>query len=199
MDTGIIAAIITGVVGPIITYWVTKKIIERRKRPESECSCEFLASREAMYRKAHELIENAKSHVLDTTWGADAPKLTTPESLARDKYIETRREVVKKGLSYKEIFTDTQGKKSRLQLSASEAKKDTTYQVRKIPSSAMTKPVIDFMVVDGENVILSHVRSERMQDNRFMFVKSKFLAQLFTKWFEDCWDVAKPVEVTDSV
>lgn len=190
MEAAVVAAMITGgvaIVGPIITYYATKRYEQR-----TDTACELLGSRRALYGKASYLVEHARVSIIDTTWGPDAPQLTPDEETARDAYLNARRAAVKKGVQYRELFSDGPLKRERMECSAKEAQ-NTEYKVRKIAGLPRKKPIIDFMVVDSEHVILSHVRSENSAQFRFLYTRSQALAQLLTTWFEDCWNESEKV------
>ena len=49
--------------------------------------------------------------------------------------------------------------------------------------------MLDFFIVDGEHILLSHVDASGVITlNRFLYIRSKQLAQIFASIFHECWD-----------
>jgi hypothetical protein len=181
------------IMGAALGAAVAHFLAKRRIRATSNAlQCAVLPDRIALYKKATELIQTGKV-VLDTTWGPDAPEPTKAEREAMSVYLEARREFVRRRNQYRELFTITEQRAERIANSAREAV-GTTYSVRHLEGFPKVKPIVDFMVVDSEHVLLSHVRSDRLAEYRFVYLRCPQVGQLLTKWFEDCWIKAKEVE-----
>jgi hypothetical protein len=55
-------------------------------------------------------------------------------------------------------------------------------------------PLIDFLVVDGEHVLLSFLSSESIrQGYQYIYVRSTAIAEHYTEYFDECWRVARVV------
>ena len=193
MDAPVIAAIITGTlafVGPIVTYFVTKA----RER-SGQASAERLPDREALYEKAAALIRDGR-RILDTTWGSDPPELHGREKTAADRYIEAKRGAISSSNTvYREIFTLTNS--TRRQLHYDDSKKDLAahpnYEARVLTGIAPTFPLIDFLIVNGEHVLLSFLSHDGVrQGYQYVYVRSPAIAEHFTEYFDECWRVAVP-------
>jgi len=155
---------------------------------------EELPDREVLYRKVAELISKAKRYVFDTTWGPDPPEPTESEIAAQDGYLDARRQVVKKGLKYWELFTRSEGRKERMQKSSQESQRKGTYKIKELSGYPRKKPLPDFMVIDDEIVVLSHVHIDSpRQKNQYLIISCSPLAKLFADWFMECWNQAEEI------
>ena len=192
MDAAVVAALITGlaaVVGPIVTYYVTKA----RDRA-SQITAERLNDRQALYEKAAKLISNGR-RVLDTTWGTDAPELMSEEKHAEGAYLEARaKAIARSNTVYRELFTLTgsEARKKRHDDAKRDRKVNPNYQVKCLPDDTTLLPLIDFLVVDGEHVLLSFLSSDSVrQGYQYVYVRSTAVAEHYTEYFDECWRVAR--------
>ena len=58
--------------------------------------------------------------------------------------------------------------------------------------------MIDFLVVNEEAVLLSHVSSDTVKGSvRYLFIKSKMTAEIFKSLFEECWRESRDPDELD--
>lgn len=163
---------------------VTKNAVNR---DDGEYVCEEIKDRESLYRKAIQLIRKAES-VFDTTWGPNAPKAAKKELAAKEDYLEARKHAIVSGKKYWELFSEIPNRKSRIEASKELAEKHPNYKIAILPFTSEPITMIDFLIADRKEAIISHVYTQSPQlVNRYLYIKSPHLAQLFSGLFDECW------------
>lgn len=155
---------------------------------------EVIDTREEIYRRASRIISRSK-WVLDTTWGSDPPLPSKQTEVTLNEYLLARREAVKAGIKYKELFTETEGRAIRLNESIKESKLYPNYEIRILEGRDWEVTVLDFLIGDGKELILSHVHAHGAnEDRRYIYVNSPALAGVFCSLFDECWRIARKPE-----
>lgn len=191
-DEKIIAACISGgsaIAGGLIAFYTAKA----KFAPEPG-SIKFLGSRKAVYEKAAELIDSARS-VVDTSWGSDVENMHASDKQARSRYIEAKKNAaVRANTDYKELWTltDDPERKERFRNSVSTSQASNPYLARDLTGMENRIPLIDFMVVDDRYTILSLLaKGDVASSTQYLYIDSVDVAKLFKQYFSVCWDIAK--------
>ncbi|MGF6758234.1 TIR domain-containing protein [Paraburkholderia sp. GAS42] len=189
METAVIAATITAtaaVIGPIVTYYVTKRT------PSDTLTVEVLKGRAGVYEKAASLLRDARS-VYDTTWGSDSVPTTQTEIEAKNKYLTNMtRAKERDNTTYREVFTltDSEDRRQRYERARQEASTCPSCEIRCLAGLDTDFPLIDFLVVDEEHVILSHLSASGAREGyQHIYVKSSAIAKHLIEYFEICWQM----------
>jgi hypothetical protein len=152
-----------------------------------------LEDREHMYQECAKLIKRAKV-IIDTTWGK-SPPIQPKFNVAREAYRKAAQAALKRGASYREIYTISDERKDDLIKSLGNRDPNTI----RILKDIIRLPLIEFMIFDDETVVFSRVYSDREGPNepKYFLVHNPELAKLFHCFFEDMWGDAIEIEVKD--
>ena len=148
-----------------------------------------IESREQLYYKAIDMIKRANC-IRDTTWGKISRHLDPKEKIAREKYRKCSNEAIVNGVIYLDLFSKSKKHESDAKSLYKKFIKYTKYEVRILQEMDEHLPVIDFLVTDKEEILLSHVGFE---GTRYLFIKSKIIAEFYIELFDECWKIAKKV------
>jgi hypothetical protein len=153
---------------------------------------EILANREALYLKASEILKRA-THVLDTTWGLNPQKLTDKEKIARDLYILAQQHAIDNDIPYMELYGATDLQKEQAARSKIRFHNRSNYKVKHITDDSVDISMIDFLIADGTEILLSRVDSANVTTrHRYLYINSEPMAAIFSDQFHECWHNAVP-------
>ena len=114
------------------------------------------------------------------------------ENQERANYLEAQEAVASKGINYRELFVVNERRKERLERAEKLDKKHKNYTLQTISNPTHALSMLDFIVVDGVYVLLSHIdASHEKAEQNFVFVKNELLASVFKDLFEVCWTRAR--------
>jgi len=165
-----------------------RPLVSRIDKPKEEFICEVILSREALYKKARQIIKKTKKNILDTTWGPDPPKSSARESKAMNAYIGAKENALKRGVKYWEILTETPQRKERLDISTQLTKEKANYKIGLIKGNLYSPSMVDFLISDNMEIIFSHSDPKDPQiKNRYLYIKCEKVAGLFSGLFHECW------------
>jgi hypothetical protein len=159
-----------------------------------------LTSLSELYREASERITRARRSIVDTTWGSDIPAhLQGPDcDDARGDYRKALEEAAAR-LSCHEIYTVTSAEAreslaSRLRQAVG---RERTFRLLRGISAEW--PLLDFLVIDGEWVLLarSHAHQQGPQEAVFYVIRDRALGSLLADWFWDCWQLGWDVSLVN--
>jgi len=155
---------------------------------DSEVVFERIKNRGELYRKACEMLNNAREYIVDTTWTRDVTYIAPQDDELRKTYRDAQLQAIKRGISYRELFVVTEGRQKLLSAARKLDDENNNYGIQEIEAPAHALSVLDFIVVDGCHLLLSHVEAadERPQQN-YLYIKSQLLAGMFRDLFEVCW------------
>jgi hypothetical protein len=199
MDSVILASLIAAaatVVASLFTFYATRRSLTRHFSSDpNQTTCQFvlLAGRAAVFTKASSLISGAKRSVIDTTWGNSEENYSKVEREALEGYLVAKERAVIDGkYSYKEIYTavnDDPHRKGRIESERNRGEPAKTYSAKLLYGIEPTFPMIDFLVVDGEKIILSCLSKDTAKpDHHYLYAESCHLAGFLTQYFDICWD-----------
>ncbi|MBI3579878.1 MAG: hypothetical protein HY089_10770 [Ignavibacteriales bacterium] len=153
-----------------------------------------LKNRQVLYEHAAQILQKA-THVLDTTWGRDPQELTPAEKTAREQYLLNQKEAIQKGAQYWDLYSTTRTQKEQIAKAVGDYVDYPNYQARLLTGISHSISMLDFLIADGEHILLSHVDASGVIDlNRFAYIRSKQLAQVLASVFHECWDEAESVK-----
>jgi hypothetical protein len=182
-------------IGPACT---SIKLNIQRLKHKKRLDPEVLPSRTSVYRRATEMLRRASTQALDTTWGTDTPVLKGAERKAADGYLEAKKMAIARGVEYKELFTPTDSDRRQKRMAEAKDLHDlpNNYYAKLIDLSLPDLPLIDFLVVDCEYLLLSFLSEDpTVSGHQYIFLQSKTVATHFAEYFSLCWKsaVAKSV------
>lgn len=171
--------------------WVVPPLF---KSDEEYIYIEKIKDRSALYRKATEMIEKADK-IMDTTWGKVAKEMTKDQKAARDKYRETIDKAITRGAEYKELFSFNEKFIKEYQLTTTKFEAEPQYEARFLYGLSQNFPVIDCLITDQNEVLLSHVSFQgNIPIPTYLFIRSENVANFYAGLFDDCWQYAKQNE-----
>lgn len=162
---------------------------------------------EELYRYVSKRIEQAKKQIDDTTWGPLTAELTTSiDKEAFEDYLEAMISVCKKGtVVYREVmgFHPNKNMKDRIGRAERMLKLNLfsyhlriyEYPVDKVP------PLLSFMIIDSEEVILAFYRSPYMpiEGEIRLSVKNPKIVRMFQDYYNTIWHGAKRIKQGNSI
>ena len=184
-------AYINQVVNYITQYekdkWIAKPLIY----DENYIYIEKIQDRCALYEKATEMIEKANL-IMDTTWGRTAKKLTKDQKVARDKYRQAIDKVILRGAEYKDLYSYNEKWIEEYQYNLKKFEDEPQYEVKYIYGLDQNFPVIDCLITDKNEVLLSHVSFQGAYPvPTYLFIKSEKVASFYAGLFNECWEYSK--------
>lgn len=166
-----------------------------RKPATPQTTVTVLPDRVAVLNKARDLIESAKRTVIDTTWGDSEENLLPAEQEALDKYLAAKKSAMRNaGIDYREIYTETPDdlhRTERIRAEQSRTERPNKYSAKLLEGITPTFPMVDFLVVDGEKLILSCFSKDVARpDHHHLYIESGEVSSFITQYFQICWDRA---------
>lgn len=159
---------------------------------------EPITERKALYERATDMIKNAK-RIFDTTWGRVPKKLSKQEEEARNIYREAIEIAITNGAEYRDLFSKTQKRLDELHSTAETFKDYPKYEARCIEGMTDDLPVVDFLITDNDEVLLSHVAFKgAVPIPKYLYVKSKLFADFYSGLFNECWDYSQIITDNNS-
>jgi hypothetical protein len=161
---------------------------------QNDILIEEIKLRGKLYLKAEQVIKNAHSVINDPTFGKPAPELSPTELQARKKYRNAIKAAIKKDKIYHELFSGNldQVKKDNVADSFRSSKK---YQFQCIENVTTNIPVVDFLVNDADEVILSHVVFSGPNPTvKYLYIKSHMINDFYKSVFQECWSENQKVK-----
>lgn len=194
---GAFVGAIATVVAALIGYFALRKPVRDR------VVVTVLPDRVAVFRKARELVESAQRTVVDTTWGNSEENFLPTEQAALADYVSAKDRAVKNPkLDYREIYTEALDDKHRMKRIETEQHRQVPldkYSAKLLAGLSPSFPMIDFLVVDGSELILSCLSKDVARpDHHHLYVESAELSSFLTQYFQICWDKAVPLRTSDS-
>ena len=178
--------------------WQVKDLLEPfRKCADSHepFQLEPLPDRSALYRKAVELIPRAH-YISDTTWGRAPRRPSIPEQKARAAYRAASEEAIRNGIMYKDLFSVNMKCDSEVRKLMDDYAEYPNYEARCIEGIGASLPVIDFLLTDKNEILLSHVTfGGGVPMPMYVYIQSETLAEFYAGLFNDCWVYSKPSAV----
>jgi hypothetical protein len=172
----------------------------QKQLDELSPSVRQLATRVEMYGEAVQMITNARIRIQDTSWGLDPDDPEEIDTVSRTEYREARCPALRHGVNYRELYTLPNAKRveylaGALRLGAG----FRTHHFVRVLRSGDQPPQVEFLIVDGRELLLSlpHVL-HRHGHTPFVRLTSPQLSALFEGLFDDCWDCARPVKLTET-
>jgi hypothetical protein len=156
---------------------------------ESTFSYQKLPTREQLYEKAVVVIKNAKHKVNDTTWGSKSPTLTKQETVARKKYRDALSSAIKsRGIHYYELFSYTEDHRHNILSVLQQYEPFRNYNARFCIGINDDFPIIDFLMNDADEIILSHAAYHGSDiRTQYIYIKSADLNAFFSGVFDECY------------
>ena len=209
MDSTIQASLIGAaatIAASVITFYATRRSLTRHFPGEPHSTaCQFvlLADRAAVFAKASALISGAEHGVIDTTWGNSEENYSKVEHEALDGYLVAKERAISDGkYPYKEIYTAVDDDAHRTGRIWSERKRGEpakTYSAKLLEGIDPAFPMIDFLVVDSQKIILSCLSKDTAKpEHHYLYVESRDLAGFLTQYFQVCWESAIPLAGQES-
>ena len=163
---------------------------DRQRKPAGETQAdvvfEDLSNRQALYDKAALLLRNAREIVIDTTWGC-VPR--EPGNLAKQTfqtYEAAKQAAISRNVTYQELFSEDPNREERVRKALEQSSLNPDYQVKQCEPISPMFPLLDFMVVDNEYIILSNVQVDG-PGQKYLYIKSRLLGDLLMSYFRECW------------
>jgi hypothetical protein len=209
MDSTILASLIGAaatIAAASITFYATRMSMRRNILSNSTPTvCQFLvlSSRIEVFNRARALISGAKHSVVDTTWGTSEENYTKAEHEALDLYLKAKNRAITDGeVSYREIYSAVSGDQHReWRIEDERVRKQAAkaYSAKLLKGIDSTLTMIDFLVVDGEEVILACLSKDTAKpEHHYLYVKSFELAGFLLQYFQICWEQATLLTVQPS-
>jgi hypothetical protein len=169
-----------------------------RKPEQGQTVITVLPDRLAVFKEARKLVESAQCTVVDTTWGSSEENFLPAEKVALNEYLSAKDIAVKNPkLDYREIFTEVPDDEHRTKRIEAEQKRQSPldrYSARLLTGIAPSFPMIDFLIVDGEKMVLSCLSKDGARaDHHHLYVESVELSLFLTRYFQICWDKGSPL------
>lgn len=190
----------------IITFYATRRSPKRHFPGEpNSTACQFvlLTDRAAVFAKASSLISGAKHSVIDTTWGNSEENYSKVEHDALNGYLRAKKRAISNGkYPYKEIYTavnDDPHRTSRIGTERKRVEPAKSYSAKLLEGIDPLFPMIDFLVVDSQKIILSCLSKDTAKpEHYYLYVESCDLAGFLTQYFQVCWERAIPLAIQES-
>lgn len=155
---------------------------------------EQIIGRSELYKKATQMISNA-SRIYDTTWGRSPRDMTKREKEARDEYRNALKLAIQRGAEYFDLFSKTQNQLKELKASVAKFINHPQYEAKCLTGMDEELPVIDFLITDNSEILLSHVAHKgAISIPTYIYVKSKTVSDFYSGLFNECWNKADKIQ-----
>lgn len=151
-----------------------------------------IPTRRDLYRHCARLISTATT-VLDTSWGIDPRARTPQEEQSREEYRRALETALQSGKICRELVGSYEGTGSMITSAKQTIEKYPNYAARVVPTNVEGTSMLEFLVIDSSQVLLSHVDA-KTQIPKYLYVESDEIADLFTRLHSEHWAVGVPVE-----
>lgn len=170
--------------------WVVKDFFGALKKPvalQEDFALERLRDRAELYKKAIELISKAR-YVSDTTWGEPTRKPTRTEEQFRLAYRQASEAAIQDGVIYRDLFSASLKRADEIKKIMETYRDWPNYEARCIEGIGAGVPIIDFLLTDNNEILLSHVTFRgAIPVPIFVYVQSETLAEFYAGLFNECW------------
>lgn len=156
----------------------------------------------SIYEYVIKRMKEAKTSIDDLTWGKSEPEKTIAEQKAFEKYLDTISTVCsKKNIIYREVmsFPPPQHLKRAEQMLS---KNLYSYHLRYYNfGTEEIPPLLSFMVLDSEEVILAGYRSTFLPSEREVRIAIKHpeIVTLFQDYYDTIWHAAKVLKEGNNI
>lgn len=162
-----------------------------------------LVSRQESYVYARQIIDGADVFIKDVTWGKiPNEEPTAPTRVSREAYRDATYNAVSRGKPYQEIYSlhdPSRITRMKETLQCVRDKKLVDYRIKYVADFTAQIPMIDFIVVDDQHVILHLVADANSE--KYLVGSNQELARFLSTYFNKVWDsahMAKLIEDKDT-
>ena len=170
--------------------WVVNDLfgsIKKQAVVQEDFALERLRDRAELYKKAIELISKAR-YVSDTTWGEATRKPTKTEEQFRLAYRQASEAAIQDGVIYRDLFSARLKRADEIKKIMETYSDWPNYEARCIGGIGADVPIIDFLLTDNNEMLLSHVTFRgAIPVPIFVYVRSETLAEFYAGLFNECW------------
>lgn len=173
--------------------WEVKDIFQQYKKgcPSEDFTMQLLKNRVSLYLKAEEMVSRA-SCVYDTTLGKSSRRLNIIEEKQRAKYREATDAAIKRGVLYKDLFSKNIKCEDEVVKLMEQYRDYPNYEARCVDGIGANMPVIDFLITDNNEILLSHVTfRSAVPVPMYVYIQSEGMAEFYAGLYNDCWQFSQ--------
>jgi hypothetical protein len=173
--------------------WEVKDIFLAYKKviPAEDFSLQLLRNRSSLYEKAIDMINRA-CNVYDTTWGKPPRKLNPVEEKQRQKYRAATDAAIQRGVMYKDLFSKNIKCEDEVAKLMDQYRDYPNYEAKCVDGIGADLPVIDMLITDNNEVLLSHVSFNGAAPMpMYVYIQSETMAEFYAGLYNDCWQFSR--------
>lgn len=159
-----------------------------------EISIVTLKDEEELYNYASKRMKDAKKTIDDLTWGPNLADNSSNSQEAFNRYLETMKNIcmdTKKTIEYREVIAFPPKENfERAEAMLKLRMFGYTLKYYLLPEEDLP-PLISFMIIDSEEVIIAYYRSPYLKENMRLALRHPQIVEIFQNYYNTVWHKAK--------